>query len=205
MNVTGPKGLRPSTYASLTGCNMVPKEMVSGTTALTYCKQPYGRLLQRIINMAVVQITRSRSAYSPLPDKSATQNNNLGFGVTLLWNKTIPYPITTGNLTFNLGSLHVMACEVLIKLTKIAKSLFYGAKKHRQYWGYSLTDGSHAVGTNCSNTSSRLLRRRRMLRITIGSYGYDKIFNSGYGGVLNASDMTTGTTTVELFGSKHRP
>ena len=81
-----------------------------------------------------VKINYHAAAYSPYPDKTFTQNNNLGYTATLLYNINYTGPIS-GNLTWNLGP---------IDYTTGIWTLF--SKETMQWFGYKLTDGSKVWG-----------------------------------------------------------
>lgn len=199
MNVTGPKGLPATFMTVLQDKNMVPKEIVlwDYVGRLPY-NTPQATPLQ-IINMAVLKIDKN-GPYSPFPDKSFTQNNNLGFSVSLLWNKNITFPISTGNMTFYLGSSTNINFGV-------AETSTYGkaylidyddqvfclwCKETRQYWGYDLTTGNQLWGPTASSPQLDYYAVGGFAGDTPGTFGYGTLFNAGYGGVLSAYNITTG-------------
>ncbi len=98
MNVTGPKGL-PTSLTVLLDSQKVPKMMfLSAFSSPLYV----GGSNDQTFKIAVVRIDEHVAPYSPFPNKTSYQNNNLGFGVTLLWSKSFTYP-QTDNRTWSLG------------------------------------------------------------------------------------------------------
>jgi outer membrane protein assembly factor BamB len=176
MNVTGPVGL-PSLYNVIQDSSNTPR-------LLMFAAQPYltglpGGTTDTTFNVAVVSIDYNVAPYSPLPDKTFTQNTNLGFGVTLVFDKTLTYPLG-GNRTFGFGpvsyeeGVFTMMC-----------------KETRQWFGFSLNDGSLLWGPTPSQTSWDMYEVSYTGNAG-GSYAYGKLFAYSYGGVLYAYDMKTG-------------
>jgi hypothetical protein len=124
-------------------------------------------------DFAVVRIDEHVTSYSPLPDKTYTQNNNLGYGATLLWNKTLTKPLG-GNLTFSFGPQSYE--EQVFTLY---------SKETRQWWGYSLTDGSLLWGPTARQGAWDVYGSG-------ATYAYGMLLSGGYAGVLNAYNITTG-------------
>ncbi len=168
MNVTGPTGL-PGLSRVLQDVSMVPKAMFFtefnnlpsfGSSVMTF-------------RAALVRIDEHVAPYSPLPAKTETQNYNLGYGVTLLFDKTLQKPLG-GNLTFSLGPISYEESVFTIY-----------SKETRQFWGYSLTDGTLLWGPTASQPAWDMYGSG-------GFYAYGKLFSGGYGGVLSAYDIKTG-------------
>jgi outer membrane protein assembly factor BamB len=168
MNVTGPKGL-PGLSAVLQDENRVPRMMIFSdmrNSASFGSSDTYFRI-------AVVRIDYAVAPYSPQPDKTFTQNNNLGYGVTLLYNKTINKPLG-GNLTFSLGSTSFIDGVFTVE-----------SKETMQKWGYSLTTGEQIWGPTNPQAAFD------MYGMT-GNVAYGKIFSCGYAGILYCYDVKTG-------------
>ncbi len=168
MNVTGPTGL-PALSRVLQDSNYVPQVMLFSD----FRNLPSFGSSDSFFLAAAVQINDHVAPYSPQPDKTETQNNNLGYGVTLLFNKTIQKPLG-GNLTFSLGPV-----DYEDKIFTIY------SKETRQWWGYSLTDGSLLWGPTASQSQWDMYGGG-------GFYAYGKLFSGGYGGILYAYDIKTG-------------
>ena len=170
MNVTGPLGLPPIARV-LQDDNRVPKIMLLNdmTNLATYT----GGSNSMIFLAAAVQINEHAVPYSPFPDKTPAQNTNLGFGLTLLWNKTITKPLG-GNLTFSLGPV-----------SYDDKVFTVSSKETMQWWGYSLTDGSLLWGPTNPQGSWDMYGMG-------GVYAYGHLYSSGYGGILYCYDIKTG-------------
>jgi hypothetical protein len=168
MNVTGPKGL-PALSTILRDQNNVPKLMIFNNLN----NLPSFGSSDMTFQYAVVQINEHVAPYSPLPDKTYTQNNNLGFGVSLLYNKTLQKPMG-GNLTFSFGP---------ISYENNVFTLY--SKETRQWWGYSLTDGSLLWGPTASQSPWDMYG-------SDAAYANGVLFSGGYGGVLHAYSIVTG-------------
>ena len=176
MNVTGPTGL-PGSVRVLQDENYVPKMML-----LTDFPGVPGRPLpsqQQIFRVAAVRITEG-GPWSPFPEKTTTQNTNLGYGVTLLYNKTVPYPITTGNLTFSLG------------VASFEDDVFtlYCKEKMTSY-GYSITTGEMLWGPTDPMSAFDYYSKGGYTS-TPHYYAYGKLYACSYGGTLYCWDIKTG-------------
>ncbi len=168
MNVTLPKGL-PALSRILQDSKYVPKLLLFNNIKNL---ASYGSS-DMTFDYAVVRIDDHVTAYSPLPDKTYTQNNNLGFGATVLWNKTLTKPMG-GNLTFSFGPQSYE--EQVFTLY---------SKETRQWWGYSLTDGSLLWGPTDRQGAWDIYGSG-------ATYAYGMLLSGGYAGVLNAYNITTG-------------
>ena len=91
---------------------------------------------------------------------------------TLLWSKN--YSTPKGNLTLNWGPMSLDSGVFTM-----------WAKETRQWFGYSLTDGSLLWGPTDSQGAWDMFGMG-------GSTAYGKLYSCGYGGVLYAYDMKTG-------------
>jgi hypothetical protein len=123
--------------------------------------------------IAAVRIDYHVVPMSPQPDKTNTQNNNLGYGVTLLYDKTITKPLG-GNLTFSLGP---MSWE--------DKIFTVWSKETRQWWGYNLDDGSLVWGPTASQPSWDMYGQGSL-------FAYGKLISGYFGGIVHAYDIKTG-------------
>ncbi len=168
MNVTGPKGL-PGLTAVLQDANRMPKALFFSNMS----NLPSFGSSSMTFDAALVSIDYNAAPYSPFPDKTFTQNNNLGYGVTLLWDKTITKPMG-GNLTFSIGA------------TSYADGVFtLDSKETMQHWGYSLTDGSMLWGPTQPQPAWDMYGMS-------GTVAYGKLYSCGYAGVLYCFDIKTG-------------
>jgi len=205
MNITGPTNLPHDFMDVLQTDAKVPEEIVLYSFPANFYWA--NGALQRqssglpsaydYFSMAVLQITKT-GVYSPLPQYSATQNNNLGFGVTLLWNKVINYPITTGNMTFYIGGSPstggsgsgLNGKDQLIDYDDQVFCLWN--QETQQYWGYSLQTGNLLWGPTFSTGA--------MDYYAYGGYQMDSpgvdyngmLINAGYAGYVVAWNITTG-------------
>jgi len=133
-----------------------------------------------IVSAWALSINEHAAPYSPFPDRTATQNTNLGFGASLLWNKNWTVPLPGYNYTFNAGSPDYGSDTFLLY-----------CKQTRQYWGYKLSTGELKWGPTESEASMNYYGS------ISGNVIYDgKILSStgsfGFGGTLTAYDAATG-------------
>ena len=169
MNVTGPKGL-PGISGVLQDANRVPKViMFANMTNLP----SFGSNLMTF-RAAAVSIDYHVAPYSPLPEKTFTQNNNLGYGVTLLWDKTITKPLG-GNLTFSIGSASYTDGVWTVE-----------SKETMQRWGFSLTTGDQIWGPTQPQAAFDMYGMS-------SAVAYGKIYSCGYAGILYSYDIKTGS------------
>jgi len=183
------KGLPvPSSASGLSGLNVlqdknnVPKEIVlSNFPGIPSSSYPMASE-QQVLQMAVLQINQN-GAYSPFPDKTPTQNNNLGFSVSLLWNKNITYPIATGNKSFTMGA---------VKMIDYDNQVFcLWCKETQQYWGYDLNTGNLLWGPT-EPTGPMDYYDVGQTQGSPGYFGYGMLFNAAFAGHLVAYNITTG-------------
>jgi len=119
----------------------------------------------------LVKINYNQVPYSPNPDLTYTQNNNLGYTADLKWNNHFT---PEGNLTISLGPF---SYEDDIWTT--------WTKETRQWTGYSLSSGEQLWKTDSENAWDM--------------YGDDaaitngNLYTTGYGGTLYCYDVKTGT------------
>jgi outer membrane protein assembly factor BamB len=172
MNVTGPTGLPPLSNV-LRDENGVPRIMFFQNMRNDLYSRGDEGSSSLFFQAAAVSIDEHVAPNSPFPDKTNTQNNNLGYGVTLLWNKTITRPLG-GNLTWQMGPISYED-----------KVFTVWAKETMQWWGYSLDDGSLLWGPTTPQGDWDMYGSG-------GFYAYGKLFSGGYGGVLYAYDIKTG-------------
>ncbi len=181
MNVTGPKGL-PGLSDVLCDENRVPQVMVFSN----FNNLPSYGSSDMTFRVAAVRIDYHVAPYSPLPDKTYSQNNNLGYGVTLLWNKTMTKPLT-GNLTFSLGS------------TSFADGVFtIEAKETMQRWGYSLATGDLLWGPTNPEAAFNMYGMS-------DNVAYGRIYSTGYAGILYSYDIKTGKLLWKKSTPGHVP
>jgi outer membrane protein assembly factor BamB len=120
-----------------------------------------------------VKINYGAALYSPYPDKTYTQNTNLGYTATLLWNNNYTGPLP-GNLTYNLGPIDY----------KTGIWTLY-SKETMQWWGYSLTDGHQVWGPTDPEVAWNMYGDET-------SIAYGNLYTCGYGGVLSCYDIVSG-------------
>ena len=120
-----------------------------------------------------VQINYGAAPYSPNPDKTFTQNTNLGYTATLLWNRNYTGPLP-GNLTYILGPIDYKSG---------IWTLF--AKETMQWWGYSINDGSKVWGPTEPEVAWNMYGDETAV-------AYGNLYTTGYGGVLYCYDIANG-------------
>ena len=174
MNVTSDslKGLPGNINTVLLDDNRVPKQIL-------------GFYQERILNAGsstysdtfsawLVNIDEHVAPYSPYPELSATQQNNLGFGVTLAWKKDIQVPLPGKNYTWSIDGQNYDSQTFVLQ-----------CKQTMQRWGYSLKDGTLLWGPTPSEGAMNFYG------INSDTY-YGKILGVGYAGTLYAYDAQTG-------------
>ena len=168
MNTTLQAGLTPASLTSvLEDSNRVPRILFgfSNPNASSGISGGNG-----IMYVWAAQINYHAVSYNGGPQN----NSNLGYTLTLLYNKAIPPPNPTGNLTYSLGPVNYDAGIFTVF-----------AKETRQWYGYSLKDASLVWGPTASQGPWDMYGAG-------GVYAFGCLFSSGYGGVLYCYNMTTG-------------
>jgi outer membrane protein assembly factor BamB len=168
MNVTGPVGL-PSLSSVLSDNKNVPRIMFFSDMR----NSPSFGSSDMYFRAAAVRIEYHVAPYSPYPNKTNTQNYDLGYGVTLLWNKTITKPLG-GNLTFSIGPISYEDRVFTV-----------WCKEKMQWWGYSLDDGSLLWGPTDPQGAWDMYGSG-------GFYAYGKLFSGYLGGIVYCYDIKTG-------------
>ncbi|MFB3888358.1 MAG: PQQ-binding-like beta-propeller repeat protein [Candidatus Bathyarchaeia archaeon] len=126
-----------------------------------------------IFNVWCVKINEHAAPYSPYPDKTFTQNTNLGYTATLMYNKRYTNLIP-GNLTYNLGPVDYSTGIFTIF-----------AKETMQWWGFSLTTGDQVWGPTQPEVAWDMYGDD-------SAVAYGNMYTCGYGGVLYCYDMASG-------------
>jgi outer membrane protein assembly factor BamB len=129
-----------------------------------------------------VKINYHTTSYSPYPDKTFTQNNNLGYTASLLWNKNYTGPLP-GNLTYSLGP---------IDYNSGIWTLF--AKETMQWWGFRISDGSQAWGPTQAEVAWDMYGDD-------SAVAYGNLYTCGYGGVLYSYNIANGNLNWKYTAS----
>jgi len=174
MNVTIPSGLPGSISAVLQDSQRVPQQLFAWTNPSSGQGITGGN---GNFQAWLVKINYHQEPYSPYPNETFTQNNNLGYTATLLWNKTYDPP-ATGNLTYYLNAVSYEDQVYTIY-----------AKETRQLWGYSLEDGSLLWGPTPMQSS---IDSYSYAVGTFSSVAYGNVYRGGYAGNLYCYDIKTG-------------
>ena len=123
----------------------------------------------------LVSIDDHVTGYSPFPNATYTQNNNLGFGATLLLNKTLTVPLPGLNDTWSITGVDYKS-----------QTFQLICKQTGQSWCYSLTTGEKLWGPTTS------FSQMDYYGLSEGVYYGKLVVCSSYGGVLSAYNISTG-------------
>jgi hypothetical protein len=173
MNLTIQKGL-PGSISVIQDANRVPK-YIFGTPVLSGLGALGTAISPDTFEAWMMRIDEHVNPYSPFPDKTNTQNNNLGFGVTMLWDKNFTVPLPGHNYTWSCSAPDSSDNPVFI----------LDCKQTMQHWGYDAMTGNLLWGPTASEG-------------TFNYYGmgsnayYGKILSCGLSGTLYAYDKLTG-------------
>lgn len=174
LNLTVEKGL-PGSITVLQDSNRVPKLILGSDFGSV---PSFGGSDITTFSIWLMRIDEHVAPYSPQPDKTATQNNNLGFGATLLYYKNITVPLD-GNRTWYLGPVSYDDGVFTV-----------WSRESRQWWGYNLTDGSLLWGPTASQGAWDMYGRGTLGSDAFTAYG--RLFSGSYGGILYCYDIKTG-------------
>ena len=119
----------------------------------------------------LVKINYHKAPYSPNPDLTYTQNNNLGYTAALMWNN---HYTPAGNLTISPGPI---SYEDGVWTTF--------TKETMQWTGYSLDSGEQLWQTDSENAWDMYGDN--------AAVAYGNLYTTGYGGILYCYDIKTGT------------
>ena len=189
MNVTIEKGLCPIWHV-LRDDNSVPKMIMgmtftNGDTTLSpgmsgaTGRSPGGT--SDTFTAWLVTIDDHVAPYSPFPSKTYTQNNNLGFGATLLWNKNFTVPIPDKNYTWKFADENYDSQTFVLH-----------CKQTRQLWGYSLKTGEMLWGPTPAEGVMNFYDTGLSELADMTRTYYGLTIQSGIAGTLYAYNATTG-------------
>jgi hypothetical protein len=172
MNVTTSKGL-PGISRVVQNANREPK-LIFGLTidppiATGGLSEP-----TNTFRAYALRINEHAVPYSPSPDRTFTQNNNLGFSVTLLWDKNFTNPLSGQGVSLSLGAVDYDSNIFIVK-----------SKETMQMWAYDLTTGSLVWGPSVPQNNWQMYGINDQI-------AYGKLYSVGYGGTLYAQDAKTG-------------
>ena len=153
----------------------VPKQIFGSsitTTASIGSSNPSGDLF----SVWLIRIDEHVVPYSPFPNATATENNNLGFGATLMLDKDINVPLPGLNHTWSIASVDYdsQTFQLLCKETS-------------QIWTYSLTTGAILWGPTSS------FYAMDFYGLSANVYYGQLVIVSQYGGWMAGYNVTTGT------------
>jgi outer membrane protein assembly factor BamB len=170
MNVTVQTGL-PGISRVLQDENRVPKTIFGFTIDPPILTGGLSETTKTFRAYAI-RIDEHVAPYSPFPDKTFTQNNNLGFGATLLWDKNYTNP--KPGVALSLGAI------------SYDDDIFtVNAKETMQKWAYRLSTGELLWGPTTPQTAWDMYGMS-------DTVAYGKLYSVGYGGILYAYDAKTG-------------
>jgi len=181
MNVTSNslKGLPGSITAVLKNDNRVPEQIFGSKIVSTGGVGVYDPLSVACdvdqLYVWLVSIDYGVTGYTPSTAITNTQANNLGFGATLLMNKTITVPLPGLNDTWSIAAVDYDSQTFQLKCQQTAQS-----------WCYSLTTGNLLWGPTTS------FNQMDYYGLTENVYYGKMIQISSYGGTMAAYNITTG-------------
>jgi outer membrane protein assembly factor BamB len=174
MNITIQKNL-PGSISILQDANRVPKEIV-GIYKPTSTMYGLGPTIDGdTFTVWAYRIDEHATAYSPSPNLTWTQNNNLGFAATPLLNKNINVPLPGQNLTWTIGGVSYDDQVFSVRCSQTMQVWVYSLKDGSLLWGPTPTFGAMAYYGISNNV-----------------YYGKLIACSGYDGVITAFDVQTG-------------
>jgi YD repeat-containing protein len=132
MNVTIPAGLKGS-MTILRDDDRVPKQIFGSAITTTFGTMGSigGAANADSIAIWLATINEHATAYSPFPNVPGTLNNNLGFTVTMDYNKNFTVPLPGKNYTWSIGPVDYNS-----------KIFILTCQQTTQKWAYSLTTGN---------------------------------------------------------------
>ncbi len=179
MNVTSSSlaHLPGSITAILQDDKRVPKEIFGSSIVITSGSGLVGAAVADADTFSawLVSIDDHVNPYSPMPGATATQNNNLGFGATLIMNKNITVPLPGLNDTWVISAVDYDSQTFQLRCQQTAQS-----------WTYSLTTGAILWGPTTS------FDQMDFYGLTQNVYYGELIQVSSYGGWMAAYNITTG-------------
>jgi len=173
MNLTVEKNL-PGITSVLQDGDRVPK-MIFGASVLGALGSLGTELSPDQFSAYAMTINEHAAPYSPFPTKTATQNTNLGFTTTMLWNKNITMPITGKNYTWSIGGANYDARIFIVS-----------CKQLREKWGYSLDTGNLLWGPTAEEGTFNYYGMGQ------NTYYGKYLLSTGYTGTLYCYDPLTG-------------
>jgi YD repeat-containing protein len=184
MNVTMPKGLQGS-MTILRDDNRVPKQIFGSaiTTNFGTMGSIGGAVNDDNIGIWLADINEHATNYSPFPNVPGTLNNNLGFTVTMEYNKNFTVPLVGKNYTWAIGPVDYDS-----------KVFILSCQQTTQKWAYSLTTGNLLWGPTVSTLPMGYYSFGAGSGITGGIYNGIYVAANAYNfnGEIYAYDATTG-------------
>jgi hypothetical protein len=131
--------------------------------------------------ITAIRIDEGVAPFSPYPDRTFTQNTNLGYGATVLYDKNYTNPLPGTALSLGTVSYEDDIFTVTTKETM-------------QMFGYRLSTGEYLWGpTEPQDVWDMYGIDERI--------AYGKLYTLGYGGILYCYDVATGTKLWEYTAS----
>jgi len=170
LSTTAPSGWGVSTFTVVRSNDLTPQYLLyfANPDCCTYDIGSDG-----VTYAWCIQINYGVTGYSPEPNNTNTQNNNLGESGTILWNRTYA-PFSTGNYTYtfavadyNTGIWTVFQKEVPC------------------YYGFSLTTGAEVWGPSAKEEPFAMYGDSRCVANGV-------MYTCGYEGQIYAYNLTTG-------------
>jgi len=176
MNATTQKGLPGSLVNVLGTDDHVPEQLFGDYIPPSYS----GNMLtpandKDYFQVWLVDINYHVTGYSPNPTLPSSDNTNLGYGLTVVLDKTINVPIPGLNYTWTIGTEDFDSQTFTLFNSETA-----------QFWVYSLTTGALLWGPTKSYS--------QMDYYGVSSFAYNGglVVSSSYGGWISYYNITTG-------------
>jgi hypothetical protein len=183
MNVTMPAGLSGS-MTILRDINRVPKQIFGAALKTNFGTMGSigGAVIDDNIRIWLATINEHATDYSPFPNLPASVNTNLGFTVSMEYDKTITVPVPNKNYTWSIGPV-----------SYDSKVFFLSCQQLAQKWCYSLTTGNLLWGPTVSTAPMGYFASGGGM----GSVGgvYDGIFVAANGHNFNGQIFAYNATT----------
>jgi hypothetical protein len=162
-------GVTPTgTMSVLQDSGRVPRKIFGSYIATTYASIG-GSVTGDTISVWLATINEHATTYSPWPTLDASVNTNLGFTVSLDYNKNITVPLPNKNYTWTIAAIDYTSGIFVLRCAQTG-----------QFWGYSLASATPVWGPTATPQQSEQF------------YYYSQ--NAGiYNGVLIVTGQYTGT------------
>jgi outer membrane protein assembly factor BamB len=190
MNVTNPSlqglvgpvaavsGVTPTgTMRILQDSNRVPTKVFGSYIATTYASIG-GSVTGDTISVWLASINEHAASYSPWPTLDASVNTNLGFTVTLDYNKNLTVPLPNKNYTWTIATVDYGSGVFVVRCAQTG-----------QLWGYSLATATPLWGPTVTPPSNEQFYYYSQ---NVAIYNGVLLCTGQYTGTMYAYDAATG-------------